>query len=67
MNKMLLLSTTRWNPIIQISDGVKNKFKRMDGKPFPKGKNIYFLQQELFDIMTDNFKTIDMEWKYSWQ
>lgn len=53
MNKMLLLSTTRWNPIIQISDGVKNKFKRVDGKPFPKGKNIYFLQQELFDIMTD--------------
>lgn len=27
MNKMLLLSTTRWNPIIQISDGVKKQIQ----------------------------------------
>lgn len=53
MAKILLLSTTRWNPIIQMSDGVKNKFKRVDGRPLQKGKNIYFFQQEFYEMLKD--------------
>ena len=53
MDKILLLNTTRWNPIIQMSDGVKNKFERVDGRPLPKGKNIYFFQQEFYEMLKD--------------
>lgn len=58
MDKILLLSTTRWNPIIQMSDGVKNKFERVDGRPLPKGKNIYFFQQEFYEMLKDKVRTV---------
>lgn len=53
MKNMLMLKAVYWSPIIQMSDGVNNKFKRTDGKPFHKGKNIYFFQQEFYDRLSD--------------
>ena len=53
MDKKILAYTHFWSPIIQMSDSVNNKFKRTDGKSFPKGKNIYFFQQEFYDMLTD--------------
>lgn len=57
MGKNLLLYSHFWSPIIQMSDGVNNKFKRVDGKPLPKGKNIYFFQQEFYDMLSDGKMT----------
>lgn len=52
MVRTAIIRTHNWNPIIQMSDGVKNKFVRTDGKEFNKGKNIYYFQENFYDILS---------------
>lgn len=51
MEKILFLKAVRWEPIIQMSDGINNKFNRIDGQPLLKGDNIYFFQKEFYDML----------------
>lgn len=51
MTRTTIIRAHNWNPIIQMSDGVKNKFVRTDGKEFNKGKNIYYFQENFYDIL----------------
>ena len=48
MVRTTIIRAYNWNPIIQMSDGVKNKFVRTDGKEFNKGKNIYYFQENFY-------------------
>nr|DAN20872.1 MAG TPA: hypothetical protein [Caudoviricetes sp.] len=52
MVRTVIINAYNWNPIIQMSDGVNNKFTRTDGKHFSNNSNIYYFQEEFYAMLS---------------
>ena len=51
MTRTVIINAYNWNPIVQISDGVNNKFNRVDGKPFNNARDIYYFQEGFYNMI----------------
>lgn len=51
MTRTVIIRAHNWNPIIQMSDGINNKFVRTDGKEFNHDKNVYYFQENFYNVL----------------
>ena len=61
MKRNIVIGAFNWNPIIQMSDGVNNKFTRVDGKTFNQDSNIYYFQEAFYKDLSKRHRFVDLD------
>lgn len=61
MTRNIIIGAFNWNPIIQMSDGVKNKFTRVDGKLFNTDSDVYYFQEAFYKDLCKGRRFVDLD------